>query len=170
MTQKLSRWWAVLLAMFLSLVSPITGAIARFFHGPSNTSSEATSATAGDALAASALAFTILPAPTGPPAGPLAGPEDVFINGMLVRDSLAGLVQSSAVSSASFLGGVGYTPEMYMRVTLAVPSNTAFVRGIAVSNGGEVHIYDASNGLPGGVSFIGGFPITNAGQLCVAFV
>jgi hypothetical protein len=169
-TKKLSRWWAVLLAMFLSVTTPIVHAVAKFFHYRSASSSQATNAAAE--AAAAALAFTILPAPTGPPeVNPLADPELVFINGMLVEDSQQGLVNVSQPTSASFLGGIGYTPEMYMRVTLAAPPpGTAFVRGIAVSDGGEVHIYDASNGVPAGVTFIGGFPVTNSGQLCVALV
>jgi hypothetical protein len=170
MTQKISRWWSVLLALFLSVTTPVVQAVAKFFHYRSAASSQATNAAAE--AAAAALAFTVLPAPTGPPEVDLHdGPEFVFINGMLVEDSQQGLVNTSQPTSASFLGGVGYTPEMYMRVTLAAPlPGTSFLRGIAVSDQGQLHIYDATTGVPVGVPYIGGFPVTNSGQLCVAFV
>jgi len=170
MTQKLSRWWAVLLAAFLSLVSPITQAITRLFHP--HASKETTSAGADAAAAATTLAFTILPAPTGPPeAGLFAGPTEIFINGLLVENSQRGLVQSTAVATAAYRAGYGYTPEDYLRVTFAAPDPaSSIVAGVAVTAQGEVHIIDASAGLPGGVVFVEGLPVTNTGQLCVVLV
>jgi len=173
MTKKISRWWAVLLAMFLSAVSPVTNAISRLFNP--TTSSDTSSVGAEAALAASALAFTILPPPNGPNGldggegtGPLGGPTE-FINGMLVESSSWGLAQSTALSSFTSMGGIGYTPEQYMRVTFAAPSATAsLVGGIAVSADGEVHVLDCTAGLPAGVLFVGGFPVTSTGQLCVS--
>ena len=166
MTKRLSRWWSVLLAAFLALVAPLTHAITRWLH-PTE-SSAPTSAGADEAAAATALAFTVLQPPVGPPATPFSGPLEVFINGLLVEDSKWGLVQSSAASTFSYLSGWGYTPEQYLRVTFAVPDATStLVAGIAVTPQGEVHVVDATAGLPGGVVYVGGFPVANAGQLCV---
>jgi hypothetical protein len=166
MTQRISRWWALLLAAFLSLVSPVVNAITRIFHP--YTTKETTSAGAEEAVAAATLAFTVLPPPAGPPAAPFAGPLEVFINGLLVEDSLRGLVQSTAVATAAFRAGYGYTPEDYLRVTFAAPGpSSTIVAGIAVTDQGEVHVVDATAGLPGGVVYVGGFPVTNTGQLCV---
>jgi len=168
MTQKISRWWSVHLAAFLALVAPLTQAVTRWLH-PTE-SSKPTSAGADDAAAAVALTAAMLPPPVGPPPAPFSGPLEIFINGLLVEDSKWGLVQSSAASTHSFRAGYGYTPEQYLRITLSVPGPTStLVAGIAVTDQGEVHVVDATAGLPPDVVFVGGFPVTNTGQLCAVF-
>jgi hypothetical protein len=167
MAKKLSRFWAVLLAFLLAVVSPLTAAWQRVFH-PAPPKSDV-SAGAADALAASALAFTVLPPPVGPPELFDVGPTEIFINGLLVLDSSVGLVTDS-LPVADFKDGVAYSVESYMRVTTVPPEATDnFIRGIAVAVDGSMRIYDASLGLPAIVFWQDGLPVTASGQLCVVF-
>jgi hypothetical protein len=165
-TKRLSRWWSVLLAFVLAVMSPITSAVARWLH-PTESSSPS-SAGADEAAAATALSFTVLPPPVGPPALQFITGQAFFINGLLVEDSSWGWVIDNISTSQSFLGGFGYSADSLLRVTLAAPpANAVRERGIAVTQGGEMYIYDATAGLPPGVEFIWGFPITPSGQLCI---
>jgi len=169
MTKKITRFWAVVLAFLLAVVSPVTNAWHRFFSPSSTDTKEPTSVGAAEASAATALAFTVLPMPTGPPeAAPFAGPTEIFINELLVLDSIVGLVTAS-LPATDFLSGIGYSVESYMRVTLAAPNNPNYIRGWAVDNTGAVHIFDASGGLPANVQWQDGLPVTLSGQLCVVF-
>ena len=168
MTKKITRFWAVVLAFLLAVVSPLTHAWHRFFSPGSTDTKEPTSAGAAEASAAATLAFTVLPPPAGPPAAPFAGPTEIFINELLVLDSIVGLV-TTAQPAATFLSGIGYSASSYMRVTLAAPNNPNYIRGWAVDNTGAVHIFDASGGLPANVQWQDGLPVTLSGQLCVVF-
>jgi hypothetical protein len=169
MARRLSRFWAVILALLLAIVSPITAAWQRVFHSESIKTD--VSAGAADALAASALAFTVLPPPVGPPEPELfdVGPTEIFINGLLVLDSSVGLA-TDTLPAVDQKDGVAYSVESYIRVSLAAPeASDMFVRGVAVAVDGSMRIYDSSLGLPADVFWQGGLPVTPSGQLCVVF-
>jgi len=106
---------------------------------------------------------------TGPPeATPFLAQGEVFINKLLVLNSSVGLVQVNGVPT-NYLGGFGYSPESYLKVTQTAPGVGAqYVEGIAVTSG-VVHIIDASLGLPANIRWQHGLPLTPTGQLCVVF-
>jgi len=105
-----------------------------------------------------------------PEAEPFLAPGEIFINKLLVQDSSFGLVQITGAPT-NFLGGFGYSPESYLKVTFDAPTaNDYFVEGIAVSSAGAVRVVDATGGPPPGTRYVGGLRITGAGQLCVAIV
>ena len=160
----MKRLLAALLAAILAIFAPITHAVIKV-------------KTEIVALAAAVLPalFSTLPPATGPPdvttfdapADPGLPPGRVFINKLLVQDSQVGLVQLG--SPTNYLGGFGYSPESYLKVTQSVPgAGVQYVEGIAVTSG-VVHIFDASTGLPANVRWQGGLPLTPTGQLCVVF-
>ena len=105
-----------------------------------------------------------------PEVTPFLAPGEIFINKLLVQDSSFGLVQITGAPT-NFLGGFGYSPESYLKVTFDAPTaNDHFVEGIAVSSAGAVRVVDATGGPPSGTRYVGGLRITGAGQLCVAIV
>jgi hypothetical protein len=193
---RVRTFLSVLLALLLSITTPIVHAITNFFRSPPPTSAP-TPVQDPD---------HIRPVATGPPAPapdvrpkknwrevlvsvlllPLtpwgadetpntldaATPQllvgEVFINKMLVLGSGVCLVQTT--TSSNYLGGWAYDSRSYARVTQAAPSASArFIEGIAVDGAGAVHILDASFGLPPNVRWVGGLPLTTSCQLCVVF-
>lgn len=63
--------------------------------------------------------------------------------------------------------GFGYTATAILMTLDAVAATDKSIAGIKVSNDGFVRVVDASLGLPAGAKFIGGFPVSSDGQLCV---
>jgi len=159
------RLIALILAAILSVFAPITHAIVKVKVELS--------------IVLAAVLPTLFSAPTPPATGPpdpalLDLPADpglplgqIFINKLLVLGSQVGLVQLG--SPTNYLGGFGYSPESYLKVTQVLPgAGVQYVEGIAVTSG-VVHIVDASFELPLNVQFVGGLPLTPTGQLCVVF-
>ena len=159
----MKRLLALIIAAILATFAPITHAVVK-------------AKTEIVALAAAVLPWIFAPVPTatGPPdlfdapADPGLPPGLVFINKLLVLNSSVGLVQVNGAPT-NYLGGFGYSPESYLKVTQVLPgAGVQYVEGIAVTSG-VVHIVDASFGLPLNVRFVGGLPLTPTGQLCVVF-
>jgi len=156
----MKRLFTALVAAILALVSPVTHAVVKVKN---------------EIVLAISTLFPItgsilVPAPPSSPVSELepldTSPGTIFINKLLIQDSSFGLVQITGAPT-NYLGGFGYSPENYLKVTLDTPNNPHYVEGIAVNSAGVVHIYDASSGLPSGTRFVGGLLLTSTGQLCV---
>jgi len=159
----MKRLLALILAAVLATFAPITQAIVKAKTELSITLAAVLPwifAPVGDATPA-----------TGPPEiTPQLAAGEIFINKLLVQDSSFGLVQITGAPT-NFLGGFGYSPESYLKITFDAPTaNDHFVEGIAVSSAGAVRVVDATGGPPSGTRYVGGLRITGAGQLCVAIV
>ena len=200
MTRRITKFWAALLALLLTIASPIAHAITHVKEiitralaptPPPNTPEASPPPATGpptpptialpeskwkvdsySLIAPFLWLFKSAEQPTEaaapPEVTPLLALGEVFINKLLVLGSQVGLVQVNGAPT-NYLGGFGYSPESYLKVTQSAPgAGVNYVEGIAVTSG-VVHIVDASLGLPPNVRFVGGLPLTPTGQLCVVF-